>query len=155
MFINSSVVQPAPMVPTAAGRIPPAESTPLPDQKQGSGVVVLRSSDTSNINQTKDDAQSAHPDAKTKAGAQDAVSMSQEDADQLAKELERAFNNAHTQVKFRVDPKAGPANSVSFTVTDSNTGKVIREFPPKAVGDLAEGTAIRDGQGIFVDEPKA
>lgn len=111
-----------------------AQTTPV------EGGAVSTSSDTQS--QTTREAGSATQ----------ADSMSSEEAEQLARDLEKAINQLHgTELKFRVRTETS-GGAINFTVVDKETGEVLREVPAKSVVGFAERSGgLREG--LLVDEP--
>ena len=76
---------------------------------------------------------------------------SDEAAQRLAEQLERAINDAHgTQVKFRVQTVGGETRALSFAVIERETGKVVREFPPEEA--VAAVQRAQQAAGVLVDQ---
>jgi flagellar protein FlaG len=63
-----------------------------------------------------------------------AGSVDSETARQLAREVQRQMEPMNISLSFSTYGKKG--EDVSVIVTDKDTGKVIREIPPKEIQDL-------------------
>lgn len=76
--------------------------------------------------------------------------LSKEHAEKLAKELEEEINNQKgTQVEFQVSEGEYTFN---FAVVEKETGKIVREFPPKELMMMAKRARESLAQGVMVDE---
>jgi uncharacterized FlaG/YvyC family protein len=159
MYINSSVEQVlAPnAMPTAASKASPVEGGPkrCVDVVRGGRDEALDSSEMVVVNEANHAVKSVRSgDEKPAEETEAEVVPSEEDAAKLAQRLEQAINEVHgKQVRFRVKPIQDGSSPVNFAVIDTETGKVVREFPPKELMSLAKGAALQKGQGVLVDEP--
>lgn len=79
---------------------------------------------------------------------------SRKKADEMAKRFENLINQARgTEIKFHVD-KEVEGGSFNFAVVDSETGEIIRKFPPEEVVKAVEKNEHEEAsQGILLDLP--
>jgi uncharacterized FlaG/YvyC family protein len=160
MYINSSVesVLAPNAMPTAASKASPVEGVPkrcLDVGRCGRGEEALRSSEVVVVNEVSRAVKPVRPGDEKPVEETDAAAVpSEEDANKLAQQLEQAINEVHgKQIRFRVQRIQDGSSPVNFAVIDTETGKVVREFPPKELMSLSEGPALQNGHGVLVDEP--
>lgn len=95
----------------------------------------------------------ATSDARPVQKGEKKVELSEEEARDIAKSLEKYLNEVHgTKVKFNVSLAHDEANAFSFQVVEKKTGRVVRQFPPEDVMGVAQGVGVSVGQGVLVDD---
>ena len=96
-------------------------------------------------------------DYQTAASAEDeektAREVTLESAQKVAENLKRAFHEINsTTVSFDVAIQESGASSLSFQVIDTESGKVVREFPPEIAKSLNHKIGQSDKRGVLVEE---
>lgn len=82
--------------------------------------------------------------------AQEADSL--ETASKLVENLTKALDQIKgTKVSFAIAREAG-ANKLRFQVIDTDSGEVVREFPPEIAESLSHRTELAAGKGLLVED---
>lgn len=74
------------------------------------------------------------PQASSVQAAQGSTSISGKAANQLLQQIQSHLQSMNISLSFSTYGKKG--EDISVVVTDKDTGKVIREIPPKEIQDL-------------------
>ncbi len=135
-------------LPTTA-QVPTPVETPnvTPQGVNQDAVAIDVSAETPQLE--RQDAQSAGNSSKTPS----TELRSLEDATRLAENIQKALNDINgTKVSFDVSIQAEGRSSLSFQVIDSDSGEVIREFPPEIFEYLSHRADLAEGKGLLVED---
>ena len=115
-----------------------------PEQSDGDAVTI----DVSGIA-----AQQAATEGRAAEKKQPKTDDSLEVAKRLAENLRQALSDIKsTKVSFDVTIAQRGESTLSFQVVDTESGEVIREFPPEVAESLNTRAELTSGKGLLVEE---
>ena len=78
--------------------------------------------------------------------------VSFETASKLAENVANALDHIKgTKVSFRISSDEG-VHKLRFQVIDTDSGEVVREFPPEIAESLSHRTELTQGKGLLVED---
>jgi uncharacterized FlaG/YvyC family protein len=132
--------------------VPAALPSKTEGQVESNTPAAIPNSNTS----TTSDAVSVDVAGVTAVHKQSADSQEQEygDVQQVAENLKKVFNEIRsTKVAFDVSIQQSGISSLSFQVIDTESGEVVREFPPEIAKSLNhEALTAERAKGLLVEE---
>ena len=158
-MFGSSAIEPVAFEPVTAER--DFSSTAATKVQEGKDGAVVKSGKVQDVKDVvslhfgeRIEEKGSESDSKKSSEVKDDQSgvIDEEHAREISEALEKAINDIHgTQVKFSVSAAKDDRNVFYFQVVKTETGEVVRQFPPEETTNVIEKAKTAQQSGLLVD----